>query len=520
MSMADDNRLRAQRPSEPIRRGAPAGDDRPSGDPLAELARLIGQTDPFADYGRRDGRETRERDARESMPRAAQPKAPPEADWRRTAAAMPPYDPPSEGIRRAPPARSEPRYEDVPFPSHDPYQMAADERLDPRYQERPSHHRQEPHRESHQQESYRQEPHRQEPQFADEPSYPQQDERMFAAPVRGQRSQPAYLEDGAPMGAEDEDAYDDPPRARRRGGLLTAVTLIGCAMIGTAGAYGYRTYYVTPNAGKVPPVITAETSPSKVVSAAEGPSGKFIQDRVRDPVQNERLVSREEPPADIWPSAPPRVVLPSPLPRSQTQPALPPAAPPSASASAQPSAPGGASDTKRVRTVTIRPDGTDAPGRPGNPQAAVTPPAPRASPPPRNTGPTSLDPQDFSSAPAPREPAPRERAAATPPPSTTQSVQPPAPRQAAVPSEGPSGGYAVQLSSQRSETEAQASYRALQAKFPDQLSGRSAMVKRVDLGSKGIYYRALVGPFTSSDDATQFCSELKAAGGQCFIQRN
>ena len=34
--------------------------------------------------------------------------------------------------------------------------------------------------------------------------------------------------------------YDDPPPARRRGGLVTALALIGCAMLGTAGAYGYR----------------------------------------------------------------------------------------------------------------------------------------------------------------------------------------------------------------------------------------------------------------------------------------
>jgi cell division protein FtsN len=60
----------------------------------------------------------------------------------------------------------------------------------------------------------------------------------------------------------------------------------------------------------------------------------------------------------------------------------------------------------------------------------------------------------------------------------------------------------------------------LQSKFPDQLSDRSVTIRRVDLGAKGIYYRALVGPFASSDEATQFCSDLKAAGGQCLLQRN
>jgi hypothetical protein len=65
-----------------------------------------------------------------------------------------------------------------------------------------------------------------------------------------------------------------------------------------------------------------------------------------------------------------------------------------------------------------------------------------------------------------------------------------------------------------------ASFRALQAKYPNQLGGRSPIVKRADLGSKGIYYRAMVGPFGSSGEADQLCRDLKAAGGQCLIQRN
>ena len=42
---------------------------------------------------------------------------------------------------------------------------------------------------------------------------------------------------------------------------------------------------------------------------------------------------------------------------------------------------------------------------------------------------------------------------------------------------------------------AQAAFRALQAKYPNQLSGRQAIIRRADLGAAGIYYRALVGPF-------------------------
>jgi SPOR domain len=66
----------------------------------------------------------------------------------------------------------------------------------------------------------------------------------------------------------------------------------------------------------------------------------------------------------------------------------------------------------------------------------------------------------------------------------------------------------------------EASFRALQSKFPRQLGGRTAMVQRADLGAKGIFYRAMVGPFASAGAADQFCNSLKAAGGQCTIQRN
>lgn len=82
------------------------------------------------------------------------------------------------------------------------------------------------------------------------------------------------------------------------------------------------------------------------------------------------------------------------------------------------------------------------------------------------------------------------------------------------------GGYAVQVTSQRSEAEAQAAFRALQAKYPRELGGHRAVFRRADLGAKGVYYRALVGPFASSEQAASLCGSLKAAGGSCLIQRN
>src|SRR5262249_49427124 len=90
-----------------------------------------------------------------------------------------------------------------------------------------------------------------------------------------------------------------------------------------------------------------------------------------------------------------------------------------------------------------------------------------------------------------------------------------------APSAAPAGGGGsyVQVTSRRSEAEAQTEFRAQQARFPDQLNGREPIIRRADLGEKGTFYRALVGPFASAEEAAQLCSSLKAAGGNCIVQQ-
>jgi hypothetical protein len=199
--------------------------------------------------------------------------------------------------------------------------------------------------------------------------------------------------------------------------------------------------------------------------------------------------------------------------------------------SADPVGPASA-EPKKVRTVTIRPDQAGAtagaaprpnaaPPAARNAAAAPREPAPApiiaaAAPPsaPRSNGPLSLSPQ-VANAEASARPA------FPPPPAQTAAPATPT-RVAAVPpaAQAASGAYTVQISSQRSENEAQASFRSLQAKFPSLLGDRQPIIRRADLGSKGIYFRAMVGPFASVDQATQFCGSLKSAGGQCVVQRN
>jgi hypothetical protein len=80
-------------------------------------------------------------------------------------------------------------------------------------------------------------------------------------------------------------------------------------------------------------------------------------------------------------------------------------------------------------------------------------------------------------------------------------------------------GYLVQVSSQRNEADAQASYRALQHKYPSVLGSRAPLIMRADT-TNGVFYRAAIGPFGAADEALKFCSNLKSAGGQCVVQRN
>jgi hypothetical protein len=82
------------------------------------------------------------------------------------------------------------------------------------------------------------------------------------------------------------------------------------------------------------------------------------------------------------------------------------------------------------------------------------------------------------------------------------------------------GSYLVQIGSQRSEADARISFRSLQSKYPRELGDREPIVQRTDLGPKGVYYRVFVGPFGTVADADGLCSDLKADGGQCIVQRN
>ena len=76
----------------------------------------------------------------------------------------------------------------------------------------------------------------------------------------------------------------------------------------------------------------------------------------------------------------------------------------------------------------------------------------------------------------------------------------------------------MQVSSQKSEADAESAYRGIKSKYSSVLGSHPHQVRRADLGAKGVFYRAVVGPFGSREEAVQVCSSLKQAGGDCVVQ--
>ena len=358
--------------------------------------------------------------------------------------------------------------------------------------------------------------------------------------------------------------YDEYPNTRRRGGFIFVAAIFGLAVIGTAGAFAYRTMFDGPMLPSLPPIIRAESGPNKIVpSGTTSQGGISRQAEANSAGSGERLVSREEQPVDVpapvssrpravstvpifpdpapppggsavFPPSPAPLMQPAPGARAESPPvtsALPANAPSANTATASaampawptpPATTAAVPAPKKIRTVSIRAD------QPSSAEAAANPPPTQAAPMRsgiqqqgakpaagnETNGPLSIAPPSGDTASA--SVAGPRTAVAHPVPLN----KPVANETASAAPVASSGGYAVQLSSQGSEAEAQSSFRALQAKYPNLLGGREPIVRRADLGEKGIYYRAMVGPFASREQATDLCSNLKAAGGSCIVQKN
>lgn len=469
-------------------------------DPLAELARLIGQTDPFGKMGQAN--QPAQAHASEPASYEDQPYAEDEHYTDADDGAVP-AGPPS-WMQRA--ARQEaPLPQEHPSPVH-PLQRMGRSRATPlpidRYEAPPL-------------------------GAAPEPDPSRYDDALYGRIETGEQ-EPAYDQAYEDDAYAYQDSYDDQteaPSRKRRGGLMKVVAVLALALVGTGGAFAYRTYIGAPRRGD-PPIIKADATPTKVIPAPSDGTAK-APDRMATGDGAEKIVPREEAPVDVNARSGPRVVFPPLTPNANPPPAVGVAtvgAPTTAPATGNGTAPN--SEPRRIKTLSVRGDQPDTaalpvtnaqPPQPAKPAAAKTaaavpaPAATRGPPSAANASanaPLSLTPQNT----VPTTDT-RTRVANTGPVQT-------APAGAGAGAGAGGGGYVVQVSSQRNEADAQMSYRALQGKFPAVLGSRAPLIKKADLGDKGIYYRAMVGPFGSTEEASQFCSSLKSAGGQCVVQRN
>lgn len=84
--------------------------------------------------------------------------------------------------------------------------------------------------------------------------------------------------------------------------------------------------------------------------------------------------------------------------------------------------------------------------------------------------------------------------------------------------ESASGNFTVQIAVRPTEEEARSAYTQLQDKFAADLDGKPAKVTRGEANGKTVH-RVRVGPMTKAD-ATALCTKLKSSGGSCFIANN
>ncbi|MBM1173101.1 SPOR domain-containing protein [Microvirga arabica] len=362
---------------------------------------------------------------------------------------------------------------------------------------------------------------------AAEPAYGHQDQASYQQDSYGNEAyaQDYYSDQAAQypnQGYDAADRLDYPPveKTRSRKGPVAIAAVLGALVLGGGGAYmASDSSSIT---GGEPPLIKANNEPTKV--QPQNPGGVEIPNQNKQIYERAnqdgatKVVNREEQPVDVQQA----VRMNGNAVADATGGTLGAAGKPQQTASLN------LGEPKKVRTVTIRPDGTmagEAPApQPAAPAAMTLPP--QAQPAPVQVASVQVpaaQPKPVASTPvaAPATPAPTPKptpAAATPSstpaPQQVASVQPAAPAAAET---TPTGGFAVQLGVATSEASAQSVFASFQRKYSD-LEGQSSMIRKAEVNGNTVY-RVRVGPM-SKEEASSLCSKLQGQGGQCFVAKN
>jgi len=327
-----------------------------------------------------------------------------------------------------------------------------------------------------------------------------------------QVAQPPYAP--TPPGAwrPEEAVWDEQPApAPARKSRKALYALGGALCIVLAGVGGTIAYRGNPLGNTGTPTIKAATGPMKVTPEAPAQSAApansaSVLDKAGEKIGASRVVTSEEQPVDL----------------SQVRTgSIPAAVAPARAPSAFP-------EPIRVKTVSVRPDGTiisssDSAAKPAQP--ATTPPAPQRT----ASNVTGSTPPAASTAPAAAKPAPQPAApAAAAMPKVTARVNPPVESAAPAPSPAAAvaaalpavakGGFAVQLAATGSDAEARDKIGKLQRQFASALDGKAPGVVKGDANGKPVW-RIRVGGL-SREEATSMCVSIKDTGGACFVAAN
>lgn len=381
------------------------------------------------------------------------------------------------------------------------------------------------------------------PAYAPQPAYghgyaqqgydPSQESQSYASSV----AHPAedYPPQHAAWHAQDyqQDAYyDEPPRKTLRAKLLIGAAILVIAG-GSAGAYFLRG---TTGVGKDAPTILASSGPTKVAPAGQASDGVkptiSILERGASGASQSKVVQNEEQPVDVSATARasgrPVRVTDSGGPVTLAPPTPPPVA---NSIFAEP---------KRVKAVSVRPDGTIVDGNtsaaPAPAQRAEAPagasPAPGAQTAPLTSPFPAPRPMDMSSLVAAMTPSNTPGSgqktpvrAPDPKPVTSKPVLKPAAvasapaTTASIPAPtGAGGAFSVQLAGTTSPAEAKDAVERLTRKYASELGTYRPTVLKAEVGSKTVYRVRVKG--LSSEDANTLCARLKSGGGPCFVARD
>ena len=338
--------------------------------------------------------------------------------------------------------------------------------------------------------------------------------------------QPAVVEDE--LFIPDPHVFDAPSRGGA--GKRVALAVVAVAMMGGVAAAGWNMF---DGADGPAPTILASVEPTKVKPKNTG--GKVVPNQDQEvyksvggektaPKQT-KLKDTSEKPIKVVAKATPNKVV--------------------ARASAESANPVNATrvQTRRVRTVVVKPDGTilnDA-AKPTTvaatnivePTLAIVPningedasSATTASVKPVKVAAvetTAAKPVAKVATQAPKIVAPKKVAVKKVPvkkvavkkaPVKAAPVKKPEPTKVA----SVSSPYAVQISSQRSAAAANASYANLSRRYASVLGGKGVDIRKGVVKGKD-YYRVRI-PANTRSAANQICSQLKARGGDCFVTR-